>query len=111
VARVEGIQPTTVQRWIEGASVWAKAADRKIAIDVSTEYVELDELHSFVGAKHSDKQEQDLEQVGQHWTYYAMARESRLLLEVVVTPCTQEFKYTHLFQDLNVTHSVMPQSD
>lgn len=52
--------------------------------------IELDELHSFAGAKHPDEQEADLDQVGQHWTHVAMARESRLMLEVVVGPRTQE---------------------
>src|SRR5262249_45734374 len=37
-----------------------------------------------------DEQESDLEEVSQHWTHIAMARESRLMLEVVVGPCTQE---------------------
>jgi hypothetical protein len=46
--------------------------------------------YSFAGAKHPDEQENDLEEVGQHWTHCAMARESRLLLEVVVGPRTQE---------------------
>ncbi len=32
----------------------------------------------------------NLDEVGQHWTHCAMARESRLLLEVVVGPRTQE---------------------
>ena len=41
-------------------------------------------------AKHPDEQEADLDEVGQHWTQVAMARESRLMLEVVVGPRTQE---------------------
>jgi hypothetical protein len=90
VARVEDVHPTTVQRWIERACEQAKAADRKVITDVSTENVELDELYSFAGAKHPDEQENDLDEVGQHWTHCAMARESRLLLEVVVGPRTQE---------------------
>jgi IS1 family transposase len=52
--------------------------------------VELDELYSFAGEKRPDEQESDLEEVGQHWTHIAMARESRLMLEVVVGPRTQE---------------------
>lgn len=90
VARVEGVHPTTVQRWVERACLQAKAADQKVITAVTTENVELDELHSFAGAKHPDKQESDLKEVGQHWTHCAMARESRLLLEVVVGPRTQE---------------------
>jgi transposase-like protein len=89
VARVEEVHPTTVQRWIERACAQAKAADRQVITGVAAENVELDELYSFAGAKHPDEQENDLEQVGQHWTHIAMARESRLLLEVVVGPRTQ----------------------
>jgi transposase-like protein/IS1 family transposase len=90
VARVEGVLPTTIQRWVERACVQAKAADQKVITGVSTENVELDELHSFAGAKHPDEQEADLDEVGQRWTHVAMARESRLMLEVVVGPRTQE---------------------
>lgn len=90
VARVEGVHPTTVQRWVERASVQAQAADQKVITNVSTENVELDELHSFAGSKHPDEQEDDLNEVGQHWTHCAMERQSRLLLEVVVGPRTQE---------------------
>lgn len=50
----------------------------------------MDELHSFAGAKHPDEQECDVDQVGQHWTHCAMERQSRLLLEVIVGPRTQE---------------------
>ncbi len=52
--------------------------------------VELDELYSFAGEKRPDEQESDLKEIGQHWTHVAMARESRLMLEVVVGPRTQE---------------------
>jgi IS1 family transposase len=90
IARVEGVHPTTVQRWMDRACLQAKAADRRVIAEVSTENVELDELHSFAGAKHPDEQESDLQEVGQHWTHCAMARESRLLLEVVVGPRTEE---------------------
>jgi transposase-like protein/IS1 family transposase len=90
VARVEGVHPTTVQRWVDRACSQAKAADQQVITGVSTENVELDELYSFAGKKHPDEQENDLEEVGQHWTHVAMARESRLMLEVVVGPRTQE---------------------
>jgi len=90
VARVESVHPTTVRRWVERACLQAKAADRQVVTGVSTENVELDELYSFAGEKHPDEQEGDLEEVGQHWTHVAMARESRLMLEVVVGPRTQE---------------------
>jgi hypothetical protein len=87
VARIEGVHPTTVGRWVDRACSQAKAA---VITVVSTENVELDELYSFAGEKHPDEQESDLEEVGQHWTHVAMARESRLMLEVVVSPRTQE---------------------
>lgn len=90
VARIEGVHPTTVQRWVDRACVQAKAADQKVITGVQTEHVEVDELHSFAGEKHPDAQESDTEQVGQHWTHCAMARSSRLLLEVVVGPRTEE---------------------
>lgn len=90
IARVEQVHPTTVQRWIERAAEQAKAADKKVITNVSTDNVELDELYSFAGAKHPDEQENDLDEVGQHWVHCAMARDSRLLLEVVVGPRTEE---------------------
>jgi IS1 family transposase len=90
VARIERIHPTTVQRWVERARDQAKAADKKVITNVSTENVELDELSSFAGEKHPDEQENDLAEVGQHWTHIALARESRLMLEVVVGPRDQE---------------------
>ena len=68
----------------------AQAADQEVITGVSTQNVELDELYSFAGEKHPDEQESDLEEIGQHSTHVAMARESRLLLEVVVGPRTQE---------------------
>jgi transposase-like protein len=89
VARIEGVHPTTVQRWIDRACSQARAADQEVITGVSTENVELDELYSFAGEKHPDEQESDLEEIGQHWTHVAMARESRLMLEVVVGPRTQ----------------------
>jgi hypothetical protein len=69
--------------------VQAKAADQEVITGVSTQNIELDELYSFAGEKHPDQQESDLEEVGQHWTHVAMARESRLMLKVV-GPRTQE---------------------
>lgn len=90
VARIESVHPTTVQRWVERACLQAQAADQQVITGVSTENVELDELYSFAGEKHPDEQENDPEEIGQHWTHVAMARESRLILEVVVGPRTQE---------------------
>lgn len=90
VARVESVHPTTVQRWMERAREQGAAADQDVVVNVQTENVELDELHSFTGAKHPDEQESDPDEVGQHWTHVAMARESRLILEVVVGPRTEE---------------------
>ena len=90
IARVEGVHPTTVRRWVDRACLQATAADQEVIRGVSVENVELDELHSFAGAKYPSEQESDLDEVGQHWTHCAMARESRLLLEVVIGPRTQE---------------------
>lgn len=90
IARIEDVHPTTVQRWIDRACEQAKAADEKVITGVSTDNIELDEIHSFAGAKHPDEQKSDPEEVGQHWVHCAMARESRLLLEVVVGPRTEE---------------------
>ena len=75
---------------VDRACSQAKAADQEVITAVSTENVELDELYSFAGEKHPDEQESDIQEVGQHWTHVAMARESRLMLEVVVGPRTQE---------------------
>ena len=88
VARIEGVHPTTVGRWVDRSCSQAKAADQEVITGVSTENVELDELYSFAGEKHPDEQESDLEEIGQHWTHVAMARESRLMLEVVIGPRT-----------------------
>lgn len=90
VARIEGVHPTTVQRWVDRACVQAKAADHLVITGLRTENIELDELHSFAGQKHPDAQESDTSEVGQHWTHCAMERSSRLLLEVVVGPRTEE---------------------
>ena len=90
MARIEGVHPTTVQRWVDRSCSHAKAADHEVITAVSTENVELDELYSFAGEKHPEKQKGDLEEVGQHWTHVAIAHESRLMLEVVVGPRTQE---------------------
>jgi hypothetical protein len=90
VARIEGVHPTIVGRWVDRSCSQAKAVDQEVITGVSTENVELDELYSFAGEKHPDEQESDLEEIGQHWTHVAMARESRLMLEVVIGPRTQE---------------------
>lgn len=95
VARIEGVHPTTVQRWVDRACSQAKAADQQVITGVWTENVELDELYSFAGEKHPDEQE---DEIGQHWTHVAMARDSRLMLEVVVGPRTQE-SATKLVED------------
>lgn len=79
VARIEGVHPTTVQRWVERGRDQARSADKKVITNASTDNVELDELHGFAGEKHPDEQEGNLEEVGQHWTHIAMARESRLM--------------------------------
>jgi len=87
VARVEGVHPTTVQRWVARAYEQAQAADQQVITGVPAANIELDELYSFAGVKHPDEPSTEL---GQHWTHCAMVRESRLLLEVVVGPRTEE---------------------
>lgn len=67
------------------AATQAQAADQQTLDQVSAAAIELDELYSFAGVKHPDSGD-DSEVLGQHWTHCAMARESRLLLEVVVGP-------------------------
>ena len=89
VARIEGVHPSTVQRWVERAAIQAQAADQEVIDGVVAADVELDELYSFAGVKHPEA-EADLEVIGQHWTHCAMARQSRLLLEVVVGPRNEE---------------------
>jgi len=73
VARIEGVHPTTVQRWIDRACSQARAADQEVITVVSTENVELDELYSFAGLKHPDVQESDLEEVGQQLGFGKLA--------------------------------------
>jgi len=90
VARVEQVHPTTVQRWVQRASLQAQAADQAVITKVQTAHIELDELYSFAGAKRPAATAAESSEVGQHWTHCALARESRLLLEVVVGPRTQE---------------------
>jgi hypothetical protein len=85
IARIEGVHPTTVQRWVERAAFQAQAADQAVVDQVAAADVELDELYSFAGVKRPAL-EDDPEVVGQHWTHVAMVRQSRLMLEVVVGP-------------------------
>jgi len=49
VARIEGVHPTTVGRWVARSCSQAKAADQEVITGVSTQNVELDELYSFIG--------------------------------------------------------------
>ncbi len=89
IARIEKVHPTTVGRWIERAAEQGQAADQAVIVQVKTENIELDELASFAGAKRADEQD-DPSEIGQHWTHCAMARESRLLIEVKVGPRNEE---------------------
>jgi transposase-like protein len=82
IARIEGVHPTTVQRWIDRAARQGRAADQEVVSDVQAEAVEFIQLDSFAGLKRPDAGD-DPEAVGQHWTHLAMVRESRLMLEVV----------------------------
>src|SRR5262244_715902 len=62
VARIEGVHPTTVGRWVDQACSQAKAADQEVITGVSTQNDEMDEIYSFAGEKHPDEQESDLEE-------------------------------------------------
>ena len=62
-------------------------ADKQLIKDVEGEVIELDELYSFAGNKQIAPETAN-EETGKHWTFVAMARESRLLLAVEVGPRT-----------------------
>jgi hypothetical protein len=88
VARIEGIHPTTVHRWMERAQQQAALADHAVVDQVSTEAVELDERHSFAGSNQALPD--PAPETGQQWVHCSMARQSRLLIEVEVGPRTEE---------------------
>lgn len=89
VARVEEVHPTTVHRWIERASAQALLADHEIVQAVAAETIEMDELYSFAGTKQVVPESIE-DETGKHWVHCSMARESRLLLEVMAAPRTLE---------------------
>jgi IS1 family transposase len=89
VARIEQIHPTSVHRWVRRACAQAQMADQQVLQNISTEVIEMDELHSFAGTKQRTPETAD-DEVGKHWTHCSMARESRLLIEVEVGPRTEE---------------------
>jgi IS1 family transposase len=89
VARIEQVHPTSVQRWVDRAFEQAQLADKQMLEDITTEVIEMDELHSFAGTKQLAPQTPQ-EQTGKHWTHCSMARESRLLIEVEVGPRNEE---------------------
>jgi len=89
IARVEKVHPATIWRWVKRAGEQGQAADARVISQVRAENIELDELASFAGAKQPDE-EDDPAEVGQHWTHCALARESRLLLEVQVGPRNEQ---------------------
>jgi len=89
VARIEGVHPRTVHHWVERAEQQATLADQAVVREVTTEVVEMDELHSFAGTKQAGP-EPERDQTGQQWVHCSMARESRLLIDVEVGPRTEE---------------------
>lgn len=89
VARVEAVHPTTIHHWVERACAQALLADQQIVQHVQAPTIEMDELYSFAGTKQVSPQSL-AEETGKHWVHCAMARESRLLLEVEVGPRTTE---------------------
>jgi len=88
-ARLEVVHQTTVPRWVGRACAQAQAAAQALITNLPTEHVELDELYSCASAKHPEAAACDLAEVGQHGPPCALARQSRLRLEVVVGPRTQ----------------------
>ena len=89
VARIEGVHPKTVHRWIERACMQAARADRQIVQHVQAEVIEMDELYSFAGTKQEAPQSRE-DETGKQWVHCSMARESRLLMAVEVAPRTLE---------------------
>jgi transposase-like protein/IS1 family transposase len=89
VARIEQVHPTSVQRWVERAFAQAQLADQHTLTNITTEVIEVDELHSFAGTKQLTPARAD-DQTGKHWTHCSMARDSRLLIAVEVGPRTEE---------------------
>lgn len=89
VARIEKVHPTTIHRWVERSVRQAQLADASVVTEVQAEAIELDELYGFAGSKQQAPEniEQD---IGKHWVHCAMARDSRLLVDVVVGPRTLE---------------------
>ena len=89
VARIEAVHPTSVHRWIDRACAQAVLADHEIIREVEAQTVEMDELYGFAGTKQVVPESATAE-IGKHWVHCAMARESRLLLDVSVAPRTLE---------------------
>lgn len=89
VARIEKIHPTTVHRWADRAAEQALLADLTVVHEVQADVIELDELYGFAGTKQSAPQSLE-DETGKHWVHCSMARDSRLLLDVVVGPRTEE---------------------
>ncbi len=89
VARIERVHPTTVHRWVARASEQALLADLAVVGQVQTTVIEMDELYGFAGTKQQAPEKIE-DQRGKHWVHCSMARDSRLLLDVVVGPRTLE---------------------
>lgn len=89
VARIEGVHPTTVHRWVERAHQQAALADVSVIQQVTAEVIELDELYSFAGTKQAVPETKQ-DQTGKQWVHCSIARESRLLMDVEVGPRTEE---------------------
>jgi IS1 family transposase len=89
VARVEAVHSTSVHRWLERACAQALMADHMLIQEVQAETVEMDELYGFAGTKQVVPESTE-DETGKHWVHCSMARESRLLLEVIVAPRTLE---------------------
>jgi IS1 family transposase len=82
VARIEGIAPSTISKWMKRASFQAGLIDQELVRNIETETVEMDEVYSFAGTKQT--LETPSSDTGKHWTHCSFARVTRLILAVKV---------------------------
>lgn len=82
VARIEGVTPETVSRWVKRAERQAALIDRELVQNIQTGWIEFDEVYSFPGTKQTV--ETSSQEMGKHWIHCAFARQTRLILAVKV---------------------------
>ena len=78
----------TLRRWRRRAARRARAVDEEFVTDLTVTDLELDEQWSFAGSKKAEFA--DNSERGEAWWHKSMARESRLLVEQLVSPRTPE---------------------